>query len=159
MYRLIQRLAATRPMARVAAAILMPVDLKLAQWSAGRWTLASSLVGLPVVILTTVGAKSGAPRSVPLVAVLDGDRVVVFGSSFGRRHHPGWYYNLRARPQATVARNGVRQQYSAREANDGERQAYWAKALALYPGYAQYERRAGRRIPIIVLEPDQPSPD
>jgi deazaflavin-dependent oxidoreductase (nitroreductase family) len=157
MSKLMQRLGATRPVAAVAAAILMPIDLKLAQWSGGRWTLGSRLSGLPVVLLTTRGARTGQPRTVPLIGVSDGERVVVFGSSFGRQHHPGWYYNLRAMPRATVAVRGRERAYKAREATEDERQVYWKRAVELYPGYAAYQRRAGRRIPIMVLEPDGPS--
>lgn len=120
----------------------------------GRTTLAGWLAGIPVVTLTTMGAKSGEPRSVPLVALPDGDDLAVIASNFGQRHYPGWYYNLRAHPDVTVARDGVTRAYTAREATPGERARLWQQALAIYPGYHAYEHRArGRRIPIFILTP------
>jgi deazaflavin-dependent oxidoreductase (nitroreductase family) len=156
MSNLLQRLGATRPVAAIAAAVLMPIDLTLAKWTGGRLTLGSRLAGLPVVLLTTRGARTGQPRTVPLIGEFDGERIVVIGSSFGRQRQPGWYYNLRATPRATVALGGRSREYQAREATEQEREVYWKRAVVLYPGYAAYERWAGRRIPIMVLDPVVP---
>ncbi len=119
------------------------------------------LVGLPIVELTTTGARSGAPRTVPLVGLPDGDRLVVFGSSWGRPQPPGWHFNLLAHPDATIDRRGNRGAVRARLAAGPEREAYWARAVSVYPGYGEYQRRAGRQIPVWVLEPVAPaeSPD
>ena len=120
----------------------------------GRATLAGLLVGLPVVTLTSVGAKSGQPRSVPLVALTAGDDLAVIPSNFGQQRYPAWYHNLRAHPEATVTRDGLARAYTAREADPDERARLWQQALAIYPGYHAYERRAGgRHIPIFILTP------
>jgi len=114
------------------------------------------LAGLPVVTLTTTGARSGLPRSLPLVGIEDGDRVVLIASNYGRSRHPAWYYNLRAHPEVRLSireRTGV---YLAREATAAEHEAYWRAAVALYRGFEAYQKRAGRaarRIPIMVLTP------
>ena len=80
--------------------------------------------------------------------------MVLIASNFGRAHHPGWYHNLRANPQATLATGGQSRTYVAREATGPEREVYWRKAVDLNPGYAAYEARTGgREIPVIVLMP------
>jgi len=156
MHGFIKRLAETRLGAGIFAAILTPIDLRFARWSGGSLTLTETLSGLPVATLTTTGARTRKPRSVPVVAIDDGDRLVIFGSSFGRSHQPGWDYNLRADPRATIARKGRVQAVLAREADEREREGYWARALKVYAGFGKYQERAGRRIPIWVLEAAAP---
>jgi deazaflavin-dependent oxidoreductase (nitroreductase family) len=112
------------------------------------------LIGVPVVTLTAVGAKSGEPRSVPLIALPDGDNLFFIASNWGRSSHPGWYYNLSANPEATITIQGQRAQYIAHEAEGDERARCWDIAVSNYAGYAAYERRAGdRQIPVMVLAP------
>jgi deazaflavin-dependent oxidoreductase (nitroreductase family) len=90
---------------------------------------------------------------VPLVAIPgDDEEIVLIASNWGRDRHPGWYHNLKAHPKATLAWNGRRRPYHAREATEAERDAYWQKAERLYAGYAAYRRRTTRRIPIMILE-------
>jgi deazaflavin-dependent oxidoreductase (nitroreductase family) len=133
------------------------VDPIIMRRSGGRQSLTGILSGLPVVTLTATGAKSGRPRSVPLVGIKDGERVVLIASNFGRSRHPAWYYNLSANPQATVSVRGQKKTYIAHEAIDAEREDYWQQAVELYAGYAAYEKRArGRRIPVMVLTPTPP---
>jgi len=149
-----QRLASTALMASVLARVIHHVDQPLFRLSGGRTTLTSLVTGLPVVTLTTTGAKSGQPRTVPLIAIPDGDQMVLIASNFGQAHHPAWVLNLRATPQATIARNGITRSYVAHEAEGAEYDEYWRRAVALYAGYAAYkERTSGRRIPIMVLAP------
>lgn len=126
--------------------------------SRGRTTAAGPLTGLPVVTLNTIGAKSGLPRSVPLIGIPDGEQIVLIGSNFGQSHHAAWYYNLKAHPQVTLTIDNQTRPYLAREAEGEEREQYYRQAIALYPGYADYRQRAGaRQIPVMVLTP-QPSP-
>ena len=100
-------------------------------------------------------AASGQPRSVPLVVITDGDRLILFASNFGQAHYPGWYYNLRAHPQATLTVDGQTREYTAREAVGAERDRLWQEAVNLYAGYAAYQRRIGdkRHVPVMVLTP------
>jgi deazaflavin-dependent oxidoreductase (nitroreductase family) len=114
----------------------------------------TELVGLPIIQLTTMGAKSGQPRTMPLVCLFDGERVALIGSNFGRKPNPGWYYNLKANPACTVQYNGRTGQYIARQAEGEERERYWQMAVSYYGGYALYKKRASHRvIPVMVLEP------
>ena len=106
------------------------------------------------VVLTTIGMRSGTPREVPLYTVEDEDRFVVIGSNGGKERAPSWVGNLRATPDCTVRvgrRNVI--PVRAREAEGEERDRLWALAVAAFPGYARYQERTTRRIPVIVLEP------
>ena len=124
----------------------------------GRHSMTSVLTAQPLITLTTVGAKSGQPRSVPLLAIPDGDGIILIASTWGQTRHPAWYHNLRAHPQATVTRDGKSRVYTAEELSGAERERGWALAVGQYPGYAAYEKRAGgRTIPVLRLTPQQAS--
>lgn len=152
--RLIQRIAALGPVARVLARVAPHADRFVLRLSQNRYTLTSLIAGLPVIALTTTGARSGQPRTVPLVVLEDGHKLILIASNFGQANHPAWYYNLRAHPVATVQLRGETRPYTAREADGDERERYWRAAVLLYAGYAAYkERAANRRIPVFVLEP------
>src|SRR6187455_3158036 len=100
--RLCQRIVASQLGSWIFARTLHPLDRLLLRFSHGRVSIPGVVTGLPVITLTTIGAKSGKLRTVPMVGLRDGDKVVVIASNFGQAHHPAWYYNLRANPQATV---------------------------------------------------------
>jgi F420H(2)-dependent quinone reductase len=152
--RLVQPIVASRLGSWIFARTLHPLDRLLLRLSHGRVSIPGVATGLPVIMLTTIGAKSGQPRTVPLVGLRDGDKVVVIASNFGQTHHPAWYYNLRANPQATVKLPDHTGTYLAREATPAEWQSYWRRATDLYVGFPKYQQRAhGRAIPIIVLTP------
>lgn len=120
----------------------------------GRRSLTSILTDQPLVTLTTTGARSGKARSVPVLGVLDGEKVILVASRWGGGRHPGWYHNLVANPEVKLAKNGRTAGYIANEVNGQERDRCWRLALEQYPGYANYERWAGeRRIPVVVLTP------
>lgn len=156
--RTIKRLVGLAPIAWVLARTLHRLDQVVYDASQGRHTLSSLLTGLPVVVLTTTGARSGQPRSVPLVPLLDGDRVVLIASDFGAPKHPAWYHNLRAHPQATVAYQGQAASYIAREAEGQEREQLWSRVVDQLGAFGAYEKRARpRRIPVIVLSPTKPA--
>ena len=158
MQRVILRLASTRAGAWFSSHTAHHLDLPIIHLSKGRYSLTSILAGLPVVTLTTVGAKSGKPRATPLVAIQDGEQVVLIASNFGRAHHPAWYHNLRANPEATLSVHDRSGNYIAHEATGAEREKYWRQAVDLYAGYAAYERRTGgREIPVMVLTPVTPT--
>jgi deazaflavin-dependent oxidoreductase (nitroreductase family) len=152
--RLVQRIACSRPGIWFFSRTLHYLDIPLLRMSLGRLSVPSLLAGLPVITLTTTGAKTGTARAMPVVGIPDGDRFVVIASSWGRKRHPAWCHNLRAHPQATVSAKGRSAAYVAREADGEERNMYWRRAVEIYPGFLAYERTAGaRRIPVFVLEP------
>ena len=142
----------------LGAKLLVPTAHRLDKWvlqaSGGRTTAVGLMAGLPVVWLTTTGAKSGELRKVPLVGIPDGPNIVLIASNFGQERHPGWYFNLRKTPQATISVGDASAQYVAREVSGAEYDRIWQRAVSLYAGYAAYkERTGGRQIPILVMEP------
>jgi deazaflavin-dependent oxidoreductase (nitroreductase family) len=151
--RLVRRTAATRPLAWLYGHIQQPVDLVMHRLTGGRMTLTGLLADVELVVLTTTGARSGRPRVTPVLAVPDPDGLVVLASNFGRPHHPGWYHNLRARPEAVATVAGVARVVRARELHGEERERAFVRAVQIYPGFQRYQRWAERRtIPVIRLE-------
>jgi deazaflavin-dependent oxidoreductase (nitroreductase family) len=146
--------AATAPVSWLYLRVLHHIDRLSFRLTRGRHTLSGWLSGLPVIILTTTGAKTGQQRMSPVIGMPNGDNLVVVASNWGQRHAPGWYYNLRAHPTATVTVGGVSRRVRAREAIGDERDRLWQRDLEIYPGRAAYERRAAnRRIPVVMLTP------
>ena len=156
--RLLRRIAASGPGAWVFARVLHRIDRPVYRMTRGRHTFASLLSGIPVVMVTTTGARSGQPRTVPVLGIPTADGFAVIASNFGQRRHPGWYFNLRANPEGSVAVDGEARQFRAVEVEGDRRREIWAKGLRIYPGWSQYERRASdRSIAVFVLEPVQES--
>ncbi len=136
------------------ARTLHHLDRPVLRFSHGRYSLTSILAGLPVVMVTTLGAKSGQPRSLPLVAIPDGESVILIASNFGQRHHPAWYYNLHAYPEVQLTYEGQTVGYVARETTSEERERCWQRAVDLYSGYTRYKECAGQRqIGVFLLTP------
>jgi F420H(2)-dependent quinone reductase len=109
--------------------------------------------GASILLLDHVGAKSGRRRTAPLLYVEDGRDVVLVASKGGHPRHPAWLHNLRANPDTTVRIGGERRAVRAREARLEERGRLWAKAVAAYRPYRDYQRRTDREIPLVILEP------
>jgi deazaflavin-dependent oxidoreductase (nitroreductase family) len=152
--RLVRQAAATRPTAWLCRHTLHHIDRLVFRITRGRTTFSSSLSGLPVVMLATTGARTGRQRTVPVLGIPDGDRLVVIASNYGQRHSPAWCHNLRAHPRATVSMGGVTREVQARELAGDERERYFQRGLEINPGWARYRRRAGNReIPVISLDP------
>jgi deazaflavin-dependent oxidoreductase (nitroreductase family) len=150
--RALRRFVASGPGSWIGARLLHRLDRPVHRLTRGRHTLSSLLSGLPLVMLTTTGARSGRPHTVPLLGLPTPDGVAVIASNFGQRHHPAWYHNLRADPSGEVVLNGVAQRVVATEAAGEERERIWRHGLSVYPGWDQYERRAPhRRIAVFVL--------
>lgn len=151
--RALRRLGATRSGSWVFARILHHIDRPVYRLTRGRHTFASLLAGLPVVMLTTTGARSGRPRRVPVVGLPTVEGLAVIASNFAQDRHPAWYHNLRANPEGEICVDGVARRFLAREAEGEERARIWQEALRVYPGYAVYERRAShRRIGVFILD-------
>jgi F420H(2)-dependent quinone reductase len=111
--------------------------------------------GLPVVIVTNIGAASGKLRKTPVMRVEHDGKYAMVASKGGAPAHPTWYYNVRANPHVEVQDGPRRQDMVAREVSGDERAAWWERAVAAYPPYAEYQRKTTRQIPVFVLEPEQ----
>ena len=123
-------------------------------YKATRGVLGHHVPGLPpFLLLDHVGAKSGKRRTTPLLYLRDGERVAVIASKGGHPKHPAWFHNLRANPDTTVQIGSTRLPVHARVAEGEERDRLFAKAIATYRPYADYQERTDRLIPVVVLEP------
>jgi deazaflavin-dependent oxidoreductase (nitroreductase family) len=130
--------------ASVGRRILPPVDKAAQRLTRGRLSLAAG-VGLPVLLLTTIGRRSGQPRVTALTYARDGDGLLVIGSNWGQTHQPDWALNLRAKPEAAIEIRGRRMQVTARLLEGTERAAAWELLLRVWPHFSAYEDRAGER--------------
>lgn len=148
-----QRVASTPPGAWMFSVLLHPIDRLLFDKTNGRVTVPGIVAGLPVIMLTSTGAKSGEQRTSPLLGVPVGESLAVIGSNFGQESTPGWVYNLEANPTATVGYRDRSVAVTARLADDEEADATFELAGAVYGGYAKYRERADHRvIRVFVLE-------
>jgi deazaflavin-dependent oxidoreductase (nitroreductase family) len=110
----------------------------------------------PFLLLDHVGARSGTERTAPLVYFEDGDDLVIVASKGGFPRHPAWFHNLRANPDTVVQVGTARRPVRARVATDAERKRLWPRAVETWPGYASYQSRTDRKIPLVILEPRSP---
>ncbi|MQA61508.1 MAG: nitroreductase family deazaflavin-dependent oxidoreductase [Actinophytocola sp.] len=141
----------------------MPTDLQLKTMNAGHrlllkltgGRLGRTIAGMPSLELTTIGRKSGETRSVMLTApIVDGDTIVVVASRGGDPTHPAWFLNLRDNPAVEVSlQQGPRHPMKASIASADERAALWPRVVAAYRGYASYQRKTAREIPLVLLTP------
>jgi len=111
------------------------------------------LVDNDMLLLTTVGRKTEQAHTVPLLYLTDADRLVVIASYGGRNNYPEWYLNLTSRPNVTVEQPGKKMQMVARTADPEERAEWWPRIVEAYDGYAAYQARTDRVIPVVFLEP------
>ena len=111
------------------------------------------LRGRPVIVLTSVGAKTGKLRKTPLMRVERDGVYAVVASLGGAPKHPVWYYNLRENPHVELQDRDVKRDYTAREVDGEEKQVWWERAVETWPDYATYQTKTERRIPVFVLEP------
>ncbi|KOS57363.1 nitroreductase family deazaflavin-dependent oxidoreductase [Rhodococcus rhodochrous] len=119
----------------------------------GKWRVGSAFPwGIPVCLLTTTGRKTGQPRTVPLLFLEDGERVVLVASQGGLPQHPLWFRNIRADPQVTVQVRSRVRQMTARVATPEERSHYWPRLVAMYADFDNYQSWTDRVIPVVVCE-------
>lgn len=116
-------------------------------------TEANTLNGVPIIVLTTVGARTGLLRKTPLMRVEHDGEYAVIASMGGAPQHPVWYHNVLANPHVELQDGPVRRDYDAHEAVADERDAWWARAVAVWPAYDDYQTRTSRQIPVLVLTP------
>lgn len=116
-------------------------------------TEGTTMRGMPVIILTTRGAKSGKVRKTPLMRVEHDGAYAVVASLGGAPRHPVWYHNITADPRVELQDGPVRQDMSAREVTGDEKRTWWERAVEAFPDYADYQEKTDRQIPVLVLEP------
>jgi F420H(2)-dependent quinone reductase len=127
--------------------------LNVPLYRATRGRLFAKVGGAPVLLLTSIGRRSGQPRTAPVLYLADGERVVVIGSNAGNERAPAWSFNLRANPAAEIQIGGERRRVRARVAEGEERAELWQKMNAQYAGFDDYEANTARDIAVFVLEP------
>lgn len=123
------------------------------RFEASGGTEANTLRGLPIIVLTSVGARTGKLRKTALMRVEHDGRYAVVASKGGAPEHPVWYWNLVKQPHVELQDGPVRKDYDARVLEGAERDEWWARAVEAYADYADYQTRTDREIPVFLLEP------
>jgi deazaflavin-dependent oxidoreductase (nitroreductase family) len=116
-------------------------------------TEGAEMKGKPIILLTTIGAKSGKIRKTPLMRVEHGGEYAVVASLGGAPKNPVWYYNIQAHPQVELQDGADTKDYEAREVFGDEKAAWWERAVKAWPDYAEYQTKTDRQIPVFVLTP------
>jgi deazaflavin-dependent oxidoreductase (nitroreductase family) len=133
-------------------------QVELYEASGGTEGITLMNTGLPVVIVTNRGARTGKVRKTPLMRVEHDGRYAAVASMGGAPTHPVWYHNLRAHPRVELQDGPERLEMIARELSGPERDQWWQRAVVAYPPYAEYQTRTTRQIPVFVLEPAEEEP-
>jgi len=116
-------------------------------------TEGTELQGKPVILLTTVGAKTGKLRKTPLMRVEHNGEYAIVASLGGAPKNPVWYYNVAKNPRVEVQEGAITRDYDAREVSGEEKAAWWKRAVEVWPDYADYQKKTDRQIPVFVLTP------
>jgi deazaflavin-dependent oxidoreductase (nitroreductase family) len=123
----------------------------ISEFRANHGNVGGQFEGAPLLLLHTTGARSGQERVNPMMYKQDGDRLLVFASYLGRDDHPAWYHNLVAHPDVTVEVGDDTYAATATPLEGAERDAKYAEQAALYPGFAEYQEKTSRVIPVVAL--------
>ena len=151
--KLLHRFFILQPVTSFFAPRIHHLDNAVLKWTRGKFSPVE-ILGWNIIQLTTIGARTKQPRTLPLVGIFDREKIALIASSFGRTQNPGWYYNLKANPDCEVYFKGKSDRYMARETEGEEREKYFQMAISQYAGYQQYQERAAHRsIPVMLLEP------
>ncbi len=111
--------------------------------------------GIPIIVMTTIGAKSGKLRKVPVMRVEHGGDYAIVASKGGTPENPGWYHNLKTTPVVRIQDGPEPAEYDVREVSGDERETWWERAVAAFPSYAEYQSKTDRTIPVFVATPAQ----
>lgn len=158
-HRLIQQLFSTKWLTPFTINAMHHFDRMMFKLSGGRYTMTSIFAGLPLVMVHTIGAKSGLKRSIPLICIRenpDDTEFAIIASNYGQDKLPSWYYNLKANPQVECTIQGVTKTYLSTEADGEDYRHYWSIAEKIYIGYPKYKQRTVRHIPIMIMIPTHP---
>ncbi len=153
--RLTQRFASSRLGSWAFSKFLYRADRAVFKLSEGRFTVPGLVAGLPIVMITTTGARSGEQRTMPLVGIPIDENLAIIGTNFGQTRTPGWVYNLEANARGSAQYRDRLVEFVARPAADREYDDAFTRAATIYPGYDKYRQRvSGREIRVFVLEMD-----
>jgi deazaflavin-dependent oxidoreductase (nitroreductase family) len=130
------------------------VRAQVEEYEASGGTRGTTVEGRPVVLLTTMGVKSGKLRKSPVMRVEHEGVYAAVASRGGEPRHPDWYFNLKAHPHLELQDGPVKHDMVARESEGDERELWWERAVTAYPTYAEYQRMTTRQIPVFILERD-----
>ncbi|HEY2563390.1 MAG TPA: nitroreductase family deazaflavin-dependent oxidoreductase [Acidimicrobiales bacterium] len=128
---------------------------QVTEYESSGGTRGTTLRDMPVIVLTTRGAKSGKIRKSPLMRVEHGGSYAIVASKGGAPENPVWYYNVVADPHVELQDGPVRQDMVARQVTGAEKAEWWDRAVAAYPDYADYQKKTDRQIPVFVVGPAQ----
>jgi F420H(2)-dependent quinone reductase len=134
------------------------VRAQVEEYEASGGTRGNTMKGFPIVVVTTVGVRSGKLRKNPVMRVEHEGTYAVVASIGGLPRQPDWYYNVKAHPHVELQDGPAKQDMLAREAQGGERELWWERAVAAFPEYAEYQTRTERVIPVFLLEALSPTP-
>lgn len=149
-----QYVGATRPGSWFFQKTLYRLDRPLYRWTDGKATVPGVLTGMPVIMLTTTGAKTGQPRTMPVMGTPIGENLAILGTNYGQPKPPAWVFNLAADPHATVTWRDRSVAVVARLASEEEAERVWQAAASFYIGFPEYRKRiTGRPVRIYILEP------
>jgi len=136
----------------VCCVLLKQLGLK---WSRGEpWRVGGRLRNAPVLLLTTIGRKTGKKRTTPLLYLRDGERIIIVASNGGRDNEPSWWTNLRHDPHAEIQLKDEKRKMVARKASEEEKSDFWPLLTKMYPAYSDYQRQTKREIPVVILTQD-----
>ena len=147
-----------RPSTLKIIKVMSVVHTRLYKLSGGRigknWRIGSAVrKKVPICLVTTIGRKSGEPRTVPLCYLADGERVILVASQGGTATNPQWYYNIKANPAVEVRVGRRMRRMTARPASAAERTALWPRLVQMYADYDSYQSWTDREIPVVICEP------
>ena len=128
----------------------------IAEFRSSEGKVGGNFTGVPLLLLSTKGAKTGQPRTNPLMYLPDGERWVVFASKGGAPKNPDWFHNLVANPDVTVEVGTETLEAEAEVVGGQERERLYAQQVELYPQFGEYQRRTTRKIPVVALTPKEP---
>ena len=119
-----------------------------------RGRVGGRLRNAPVLLLTTIGRKTGKKRTTPLLYLRDGERIIIVASNGGRDNEPSWWTNLRHDPDAEIQLKDEKRKMVARKASEEEKSDFWPLLTKMYPAYSDYQRQTKREIPVVILTQD-----
>lgn len=150
-----KRAGRTKAFTWIASNAFAPLDRRLYRWTKGRFALAQ--FAAPTLFLTTIGRKTGEPRTTPVLYLRDGGNLIVVEANWGQQRRPAWSINLLANPHAAIQIAGRKQEVQARLATQDEKTRLWPELLTVWPAWQAYEDQRGRDTRVYVLTPTDSS--